>query len=75
MEEEMNVKLFQETDFVYIGRRDSELVSGCLAAVEKNKLPYTVYDRETFLSKYPQFHLKEDEIALVNHGAGLVYPE
>ena len=71
----MNVDLFYETDFVYIGRRDGELLSGIRAAVVKQNLSYTEYDRKTFHNMYPQFNLRENEIALVNHGAGLVYPE
>ena len=71
----MGVDLFHETDFVYIGKRDGELLSGIHRAVENQKLSYEIYDRKTFISKYPQFHLREDEIALVNHKAGLVYPE
>ena len=71
----MNVPLFQNADFVSIGPPNSALVSGCKMAAENHNLPYTMYDRKTFLDKYPQFHMKENEVAFIDHAAGLVYPE
>ena len=49
----MSVELFRKTDFVYIGPPDSDLVNEFKETADANNLPYTLYDRETFLAKYP----------------------
>ena len=41
----MGVDLFRETDFVYIGPRDSDLVNEFKVTADKHNLPYTLYDR------------------------------
>ena len=49
----MRVDLFRKTDFVAIGPRDCMLVDGAVVAAKEFNLPYTLYDRKTFLTKYP----------------------
>ena len=34
-----------------------------------------MFERDAFLSRYPQFRVRKDEVVLVNHKGGLVYPE
>ena len=71
----MNANLFKKVDFVYIGPRDSDIVNEFKVTADQHNLPYTLYDRETFQAKYPQFFLRENEVAIVDHSSGLVYPE
>ena len=49
MEVETGVNLFRQTDFVYIGPRDSDLVNEFKVTAEANNLPYTLYERDAFL--------------------------
>ena len=71
----MNVDLFHDSDFAYIGPPEYNLVNGSKIAADKHNLPYTMYDRKSFMAKYPQVFLRENEVALVDHSAGIVYPE
>ena len=67
--------MFREVDYAYIGKRDGQLIGDITAAVKSHGLPHTFYERDAFLAKYPQFRIKENEVVLVNHSGGLVYPE
>ena len=71
----MSVKLFRKQDFVYIGPSESDLINEFKETAEANNLPYTLYERDAFLAKYPQFFLRKNEVAIVDHTSGLVYPE
>ena len=71
----MSVKLFRDIDVVSIGPPECGLVEGAKKSAEMFNLPYTLYDRKSFLAKYPQFRVRKHEVAIVDHAAGLVYPE
>ena len=70
----MDADLFHQCDFAYIGKPDGNHINGSKTAAEKHGLPYTLYDRQSFMTKYPQTYLRENEVALVDHSAGIVYP-
>ena len=71
----MNVELFREASCLTTGPRNEILVNGTLETAKKNNIPYTLYDRKSFLDKYPQIHLDQDEAAIIDHSAGIVFPE
>ena len=71
----MNADLFRETDLLYVGKPDGVLVGESKASADLHNTPYTMYSREAFMAKYPQVYLRENEVAMVDHAAGIVYPE
>ena len=46
----MNADLFQQFDFAYIGKPDGNLVNGSKIAADRHGLPYTMYDRKSFMT-------------------------
>ena len=60
---------------VFIGRPEGNTVNKGKIAADKHNLPYTMYDRNSFMTKFPQFYLRENEVALIDHSAGIIYPE
>ena len=75
MQNEMQTHLIRRTDFLTLGPSSHELVQGVRTAGDLHKLPYTEYSRDAFMKMYPQFHLRENEVAIVDHTAGIVRPE
>jgi len=64
--------MLHETGGLYMGRPDSELVSGSIDAARQYDLPHDVLDRGQLARQYPQFHVPDDTIALRESKAGFV---
>ena len=63
------------TGGLYMGKRESELIAGSLAASRTHNLPYEFYEREELNKLFPQFQVPDDFVALQEHEAGYVVPE
>jgi sarcosine oxidase len=63
------------TGALMIGAPDSAVVAGTLASVGEWELPHEVLDRDAMAVRYPQFRLREGEIAVREENAGYVSPE
>ena len=75
MQNEMQTHLIRRTDCLTIGPSSHVEVQGVRTAGDLHKLPYTEYSRDTFMKMYPQFYLRKDEVAIVDHTGGIVRPE
>ncbi len=60
---------------LYVGRPDSELVTGSIEAARAYDLPHEVLDRADVARRFPQFHVPDDSIAFYETKAGFVVPE
>lgn len=71
-------KLLHVTGGLYMGPADtarSDFVTGALQAARQHQLPHEVLDRASIASRYPQFHVPDDFIALYEPNAGFLVPE
>jgi sarcosine oxidase len=67
--------LFTETGGLMIGPSDSKTVAGALRSALEWNLGHQMLSYQDMRERYPQFILKEDEIALFEERAGFVRPE
>ena len=58
-----------------IGPSDSKTVAGALRSAQEWNLGHQMLSFDEMRQRYPQFILKEDEIALLEERAGFVRPE
>ncbi|HEX3355932.1 MAG TPA: N-methyl-L-tryptophan oxidase [Tepidisphaeraceae bacterium] len=68
-------KLLYVTGGVYMGWRDGELVSGALRASQLHHLEHDLIGRDELSSRYPQFELPDDHVALLEPRAGFLLSE
>ena len=74
LENECGQRLLHVTGGVYIGRADSELVTGSRASAQRHNLAHEFLDREQLSRRFPQFHLPEDYVGLYEAMAGWLAP-
>ncbi len=63
------------TGIAEIGRADSTLVTGTLAASREHRLPHEVLSARALTRRYPAFRLPEDYVAVLQPDAGFVESE
>jgi sarcosine oxidase len=63
------------TGIAEIGRPDSVLVSGTLAAAQQHRLTHEVVTANELMRRYPAFRLPQDYVAVIQPDAGFVDPE
>ena len=68
-------KLLHITGIAEIGKPDSELVRGTLAAAREHALPHEVLNADELMHRYPAFRLPPEFIAVVQPGGGFVEAE
>jgi sarcosine oxidase len=67
--------LFFETGGVMIGPSDSKTVAGALRSAQEWDLGHQMLSYQDMRERFPQFLLKENEVALFEERAGFVRPE
>jgi sarcosine oxidase len=75
LEDEALVKVLHVTGGLYLGREDGEIVAGSLRSCEKHDLPHDLLTRHELFYQFPQFHVPNDFVALLEHQAGFLVPE
>ncbi|MEP6757392.1 MAG: N-methyl-L-tryptophan oxidase [Chthonomonadales bacterium] len=68
-------KLLYVTGGLYLGRPDSELVSGSLKSCTDHGLSYAPLNHRGITSQYPQFSIPNDFVGLFEELAGVLLPE
>jgi sarcosine oxidase len=68
-------RLMTITGIAEIGRPDSTLVAGTLAAAREHQLPYEVVTAPELTRRYPAFRLPQDYVAVLQPDAGFVDAE
>jgi sarcosine oxidase len=67
--------LIHLTGALYMGRPDSDLISGSLRAIRAHHLPHEQLTRKDLRARYPQFQLPPDYVGLLDHQAGYIHCE
>jgi sarcosine oxidase len=75
LEAETNQKILYVTGGLYMGRSDSELITGSLRAVKEYNIPHERLTRDDLRRRFPQFTVPEDFTAIFDHYAGFVLSE
>lgn len=75
LENESGEKLLHITGGLYLGRPDSELVTGSIQAAKAYSLPHEIISRDELRVRFPQFHVPDDTIAFYETNAGFLLPE
>lgn len=75
LEQASGEKLLHITGGLYLGRPESELVSGSIQAARSYNLPHELISRQELSQRFPQFLVPDDTIAFYETQAGLLLPE
>ena len=75
LEAESGQPLMTITGIAEIGRPDSTLVTGTLAAAREHGLPYEVLTAHELMRRYPAFRLPHDNVAVIQPDGGFVEAE
>ena len=67
--------LMRLTGGLMIGRSDGELVSGVMRSAKEHGLPHRVMTAAEVNREYPAFRVGEDQTAVYEQNAGILYPE
>ena len=74
---ELDGPLMTPTGVLYIGPagRDAAFVAQTQRVAERHGVPHEVLDAAAVRRRWPQFRMQDDEAAVFEPGAGVVYPE
>ena len=75
LEKEANTKLLLPTGGLMIGNPDFTLVKGAKSSADLHNLDYELLDSAEIKAKFPAFNVKEDEVAVLEERAGILFPE
>ena len=75
LENDALVKVLHVTGGLYLGREDGEIVAGSLRSCEKHDLAFDLLSRHELFNQFPQFHVPNDFVGLLEHQAGFLLPE
>lgn len=64
-----------QTGGLFVGTRDSPVVTGTIASGDRYGLPYTVFDAGELRRRFPALSPRDDEVAVYEDVAGAVFPE
>ncbi len=75
LQAESRKNLIKITGGIMFGRPGSELVSGTINSARQHNLPYEVLSAREAASRFPVFEPDEDEVAVYEKNAGILFPE
>lgn len=75
IEAEKGVNVLHLTGGLYMGKPDGEVVSGALLAARRHGLAIQSLDRAELSRRFPQFHLPDDHVGVLEEQAGYLQPE
>jgi len=75
VETQANTKLLHITGIAEMGRPDSDVVAGTLAASRLHDLPHEVLSAREAMKRFPAFHLPDDFVCVVQPDGGFVAVE
>jgi len=75
LERASGAKIIQRTGGLFIGARTSRAVDGALASAEAFRLRHELLSPTEVESRFPQFVLAPDEVAVWDPEAGVLFPE
>ena len=71
----MKADLFRDVESVTVGPKNGALLKNKELAGNTFGLPFTKWSREKWIAKYPQFRVRKGEEVLIDHSAGIIFPE
>lgn len=75
LEAEGGQKLMHVTGGLYMGPIDGVYVGGALNSARRHALPFELLDRADLGRRYPQFHVPENFVGMLERNAGFILPE
>ena len=75
LEQRSGKSLMTVTGIAEIGRPDSALIKGTLAASREHGLPHEILSAQELMTRYPVFRVPEDYVAVVQPDGGFVEAE
>jgi sarcosine oxidase len=75
LETESRRKLLDLVGILMVGTPDQEGISGALRSARQYDLPLDVYDADQIARRFPGTMPHPDEVGLLEHDAGIVFPE
>jgi sarcosine oxidase len=75
LEAESRQKLLHITGGLYLGRPDSELVTGSISAAKTYGLPHELLSGDELRRRFPPFHVPDGTLAFYENQAGFLLPE
>lgn len=75
LQNDSGMDLIRMTGGLMFGRPESELVVGALESAKQHNLPHETLTPEQVKSRYPVFRPSEDEVAVYEKNAGILFPE
>ena len=67
--------LFQKTGGLFLGAKDSIVVSGAKLSAETHGIPFDYLDASAIHKRFPVFRPDPDTVGVFEHDAGILFPE
>lgn len=75
LQAEAQTNLIKMTGGLMIGQPESELLSGTIRSARQHGLRHEILDLKEIAKRFPAFHPQENEIAVYEEKAGILFPE
>ncbi|MCC7052002.1 MAG: N-methyl-L-tryptophan oxidase [Gemmatimonadaceae bacterium] len=75
IELESGMSIFRQTGGLMLGSRDSTVVRGARHSAELHGLAHEVLTADEVRHRYPAFHLRDDDVGILEPRAGMLDPE
>lgn len=75
LEHETGEDLLRTCGVLAVGRENSEIIAGIRRAAREHDLTIEVLDRAQVRARFPMLRLRDDEVAILEPGAGVLAPE
>ena len=75
LQQEAGEELLRSTGGLFVGSADGDVFAGSLQSARLHSLPHEVLDAAALRRRYPIFRPADDEVALYEPGAGVLFPE
>jgi len=67
--------LYKKTGGLFLGKKDSTVVSGARLSAETHNIPYDYLDATAICNRFPAFRPTGDTVGVLEHEAGILFPE
>lgn len=75
LERESALRLFHRTGGLMVGPPDGPLVRGAMESALRHNIPHELLDSGELSSRFPAFLADDQAVALLEHRAGVLFPE
>ncbi len=67
--------LYKKTGGLFLGKKDSTVVSGARLSADTHNIPYDYLDATTIRNRFSAFRPGDDTVGVLEHEAGILFPE